>query len=53
VFGSERWDGAYATYQNNGGVFFARIISHFCAPGFFFTMGIGMGTCGTVILSCL
>ena len=40
--GSERWSGPLSTYDNNAAVFFQRWISHFCAPGFFFTMGIGM-----------
>ena len=40
--GSERWSGTLSTYDNNAAVFFQRWISHFCAPGFFFTMGLGM-----------
>ena len=40
--GSERWSGPLSTYDNNAAVLFQRWISHFCAPGFFFTMGLGM-----------
>jgi uncharacterized membrane protein len=40
--GFEIWEGPYATYDNAVRKFLTRNISHICAPGFFFTMGISM-----------
>ena len=40
--GSEKWSGLLSNYDNNLLVFFQRWITHFCAPGFFFTMGFSM-----------
>ena len=40
--GFQAWSGHLATYEGRVDIFVARFISHFCAPGFFFTMGIGM-----------
>jgi len=40
--GAESWNGPFASYDNNPGLFVSRAVSHICAPGFFFTMGIGM-----------
>ena len=40
--GFQAWSGHLATYDGNGGLFLARFVSHFCAPGFFYTMGVGM-----------
>ncbi len=37
---SQGWDGVQDNFNNNFIYFFVRIISHICAPGFFFTMGI-------------
>ncbi|CAD7960142.1 unnamed protein product [Amoebophrya sp. A25] len=40
--GSEMWSGPLKTYDHSVSEFFARWVSHICAPGFFLTMGIGM-----------
>ena len=40
--GSERWSGPLTDYDDNILVFLQRFVSHFCAPGFFFTMGFAM-----------
>jgi uncharacterized membrane protein len=40
--GSEMWSGALATYDDNFGLWFQRFLPHFCAPGFFWLMGVGM-----------
>lgn len=40
--GSEQWAGPLATYDNNFGLFLQRWLPHFCAPGFFWLMGVGM-----------
>ncbi|CAF1112458.1 unnamed protein product [Didymodactylos carnosus] len=40
--GDEGWSGPLATYDNNVGLFLQRWLTHFCAPGFFWLMGIGM-----------
>lgn len=40
--GSESWSGPLATYDDNFGLFLQRWLPHFCAPGFFWLMGIGM-----------
>eukprot|EP00924_Labyrinthula_sp_SR-Ha-C_P000973 snap_masked-scaffold_7-processed-gene-9.26-mRNA-1 protein AED:1.00 eAED:1.00 QI:0/0/0/0/1/1/2/0/497 len=42
MHGSEAWQGEGPDYNNSLLFFFARAISDLCAPGFFFTMGIGM-----------
>jgi len=36
------WCGPYADFDDNIGYFIARWVSNICAPGFFYTMGIGM-----------
>ncbi|KAH9261535.1 hypothetical protein BASA81_000191 [Batrachochytrium salamandrivorans] len=36
------WEGPFAKFDNNPKLFLSRSISHICAPGFFFTMGISM-----------
>ena len=40
--GSEMWSGPLKTYDHSIPEFLSRFVSHFCAPGFFLTMGIGM-----------
>jgi uncharacterized membrane protein len=40
--GFEIWNGPFSTYDNSPRLFLSRAVSHVCAPGFFFTMGIGM-----------
>lgn len=40
--GAEGWQGEAANWNNSFWFFFARAVSDICAPGFFFTMGIGM-----------
>ena len=40
--GFEGWSGAFTTYDANPLLFLSRAVSHICAPGFFYTMGIGM-----------
>ena len=40
--GKEVWSGVLSNYDDNWLVFLQRWLSHYCAPGFFFTMGIGM-----------
>eukprot|EP00924_Labyrinthula_sp_SR-Ha-C_P015186 snap_masked-scaffold_9-processed-gene-10.46-mRNA-1 protein AED:1.00 eAED:1.00 QI:0/0/0/0/1/1/2/0/471 len=40
--GSEVWQGESADFNNSLVFFLARVVSDICAPGFFFTMGIGM-----------
>ena len=40
--GFEAWGGPMATFDDNFGLFFARWVSHFCAPGFFWSMGVAM-----------
>lgn len=40
--GSEMWNGTMETYHFNYAYFLARIISHFCAPGFALLMGTSM-----------
>jgi len=40
--GSQMWSGPFATFDQNFGYFMARFVSHFCAPGFFWTMGVGI-----------
>ncbi|CAF1056285.1 unnamed protein product [Didymodactylos carnosus] len=39
---NEDWNGPLPTYDNNVGLFLQRWLTHFCAPGFFWLMGIGM-----------
>lgn len=36
------WEGVYALFDNNPKLFLSRSVSHICAPGFFFTMGMSM-----------
>eukprot|EP00943_MAST-04B_sp_MAST-4B-sp1_P006121 g6121.t1 len=40
--GGSAWSGQLQNFDHSFLLFFARFISHFCAPGFFYTMGIGM-----------
>ena len=40
--GGSAWSGELQDFDHSFLLFFARFISHFCAPGFFYTMGIGM-----------
>lgn len=40
--GSQMWSGPFGTFDQNFGLFMARFISHFCAPGFFWLMGVGI-----------
>ncbi len=40
--GRENWRGVLSDSDDNWLVFLQRWLSHYCAPGFFFTMGIGM-----------
>lgn len=40
--GFEVWSGPFATYDNNALTFFARFITHICAPGFNLLMGMSM-----------
>ena len=40
--GGSAWSGQLGDFDHNFLLFFARFISHFCAPGFFYTMGISM-----------
>eukprot|EP00392_Amoebophrya_sp_AT5.2_P017616 g18004.t1 len=40
--GSEMWSGKFTNYDDSNITFLSRSASHFCAPGFFLTMGIGM-----------
>lgn len=40
--GSERWSGPLQTYNDSFIDFGKRSVSHICAPGFFFTMGVSM-----------
>lgn len=39
---SESWQGEMETYSFNYGYFLARIVSHYCAPGFALLMGVSM-----------
>lgn len=40
--GHESWSGKYKDFNNDISLLLARIVSDICAPGFFFTMGLGM-----------
>ena len=40
--GDEMWSGELATYDDKWYFYIARAVSHFCMPGFFYLMGIGM-----------
>ncbi|KAH9261903.1 hypothetical protein BASA81_000559 [Batrachochytrium salamandrivorans] len=40
--GMEIWEGPFQSFDNSPSKFLARSVSHICAPGFFFTMGISM-----------
>lgn len=39
---SQHWQGPFSTFDGEWYYFLARFVSHFCAPGFFLLMGIGM-----------
>ena len=38
----QHWQGSFSTFDGKWYWFLARFISHFCAPGFFLLMGVGM-----------
>jgi|EP01047_Picozoa_sp_COSAG01_P014451 hypothetical protein len=38
----EVWSGPLPTYDGKWYLYISRAISHFCMPGFFYLMGIGM-----------
>jgi len=39
---NESWGGIMPSFDNDAAMFLQRFITHFCAPGFFWSMGVGM-----------